>query len=239
MGKQTNIYFIGRAGHIVGATWKGTPYFRFQPGSIHQTAGTIKSGKLLGICSGMGAAFRKTFAEAIAPFKTKETENRFTGALKKCLQAKPFSSNDAADYLPFITGFNFNIAYDASSCLTVVLTQQINPPHNAVLHIPSFVPVQSMPAPNRTVKVHITLITAGYHLHAKCIIGTHTQQFTILYNNESVAAQDIVLPWAVPEQSLTLTLLSMRYVAEHKGRYAEVEEKTWMPCMVVAGCLIS
>jgi len=40
---QTRIYFIGTMGNVVGSTWKGIPYMRYQPDTINQSEPTKKA----------------------------------------------------------------------------------------------------------------------------------------------------------------------------------------------------
>src|SRR5438128_2742363 len=146
MAKQTGTYFIGRYGNVVGSTWKGIPYLRYQPDKINQSKATRESVNYMAQASPIAAAFRKTFLQVMQQPKNREMQNRFNGAVKKWLHTKPFEQKLPAIQLPFLTGFEFNEYSLLSDRLHVPVTLQQSTLQILLLQIPSFISNKSIAA---------------------------------------------------------------------------------------------
>lgn len=238
MARQVHSYFTGRKGNVVGSTWKGIPYLRFEPDEQKQSPATIESGKLLGLCSSMGAGFRKAFAAALQPVTTRQVENAFTGALKKWMQTKPFDGALPSIELPYLQYFEFSETTPLQNRMRVPVSVQQNGLPQPVLHIPAYIPAKAIAAPAYTTGVHVTIAAACCCITDKTITGSHTIQFAIAYDNTTVPAQHITLPFNPPLKSLTLVVIGLTYKVNKKGTQTTVTDKRWMPCGIAAGLVV-
>lgn len=213
----------------------GIPYERFQPDTIRQTNATIESSKLLGFCSRMGSDFRKEFEEVITPFKGRRLENRFTGALKKWLQTKPFEGTLPATHLPFVDHFQFNELDDLHDRLHVKIRLQEPWQDGWMLHIPAFAPAVSIGAPAYTTSVRFTVIAACYHIAARTIAVSHSVIFSVPYNDTFTQAQKIALSFIPPAKSITLVVVALQYIGIKNRPEQSNDDMRRRPCGVVCG----
>jgi hypothetical protein len=232
MARQDGLYFKGRMGNVVGATWKGIPYLRYMPDKINQTGATRQSGANMGRASRMGAAFRKSFEPLLPQPKDRTAQNRFTGALKKWLQTKPFEQALPATALPHISGFEFNEASPAKARFRMHVTVEVNAQQQLLLKIGSFVPEQNIVAPAYTQTVNIKIAAASCHVDACTIAASYFEELSFPYNNDAIPSQTMSLPLQAEEKCVSLVLLALRY---HTSK-GVVEDLRWWPCGIVAGC---
>jgi hypothetical protein len=235
MAKQSNVYVIGRKGNVVGSTWKGIAYLRFQPDNINQTKATKQSGENMGKASKIGAAFRHVFAPVLPQPKDRDMQNDFTGVIKKWLQTKPFEQSLPSTVLPYIESFDFNASADINGAFRVPLKLKTNEEEQLVLQMPAFVPKEKISAPCYTKAVDAHIIIATYSIASFSIIGSFQTALSIAYNNDTIPAQLFTAPFFLPKESLTTVLVALQYIAGKKGEEKIVQKIGWMPCGIVGG----
>jgi len=235
MARQSNVYFVGRMGNVVGSTWKGIAYFRYQPDHINQSEASKQSGANLGKASRIGAAFRRVFAPVLPQPKSRETENRFTGAIKKWLQTEPFEQSLPSTILPYIENFDFNLSSVLQGAFRVPFKLNTNAEEQLMLQMPAVVPKEKISAPAYTKTVNVHIITATYKMISFSMVGSFQTILSITYNNETIPAQSFTTPYSLPQQSITMVLVALQYVAGRKGEEKIVEKIGWLPCGIVSG----
>lgn len=233
MARQNGIHFIGRMGNIVGSTWKGIPYLRHMPEKINQSQATKQSCTNLAIASQIGAAFRKSFGPLLPQPTDRSMQNRFTGAIKKWLQTKPFEQPLPVTTLPYLTGFDFNEASPVQARFRVAVNLQENEERLWELHIASFVPERNIAVPACTKAVTINIAIASCHINSVAITQYYFHQLSISYDNNVVPGQFIPLPFCPEKGNVTLVLLSLQYCTSG----GMITDLPWLPCGVTAAYL--
>jgi len=235
MAIQSNVYFIGRKGNVVGSTWKGIPYFRYHPDRINQSQATKKSGANLGKASKIGAAFRQVFTPVLPESKNKEMQNNFTGVIKKWLQTKPFERSLPSTILPYIDNFDFNTRSFIHDAFRTPLKLKTNTEEQLVLQVSAFVPKEKISAPGHTKTVNVHIIVATYGMNSCLMVGSFQTALSIAYNNDTISAQSYTTPYALPQQSITIALVALQYTAGRKGEEKIVRNLQWLPCGIMSG----
>ena len=235
MARQSNVYFIGRKSNVVGSTWKGIPYFRYHPDRINQSEATRQSGANMGKASKIGAAFRHVFAPVLTQPKDKNMQNDFTGVIKKWLQTKPFEQSLPSTVLPYIENFDFNLHSVLQGAFRVPFKLNTNAEEQLMLQMPAFVPKEKISAPGYTKTVNVHIIAATYSMTSFSMVGSFQTPLSIAYTNDTIPAQSFTTPYSLPQQSITMVLVALQYVAGRKGEEKMVEKIGWLPCGIVSG----
>jgi len=235
MAIQSNVYFIGRKGNVVGSTWKGIHYFRYHPDRINQSKATKESGANLGKASKIGAAFRQVFTPVLPQPKNKEMQNDFTGVIKKWLQTKPFEKSLPSTVLSYIDDFDFNTRCFIRGTFRVPIPLNTNAEAQLVLQIPEFVPKEKISAPGYTKAVNVHIIIATYSIASFSIIDSFQIALSVNYNNDTIPEQLFTTPYSLGKGSVTMVLFALKYLAGKKGEEKIVQDIQWMPCGIVGG----
>jgi hypothetical protein len=218
MAIQSNVYFVGRMGNVVGSTRMGTPYFRYQPERINQSEATKQSGITLGKASKIGAAFRGVFEPVLPQPKDRDMQNDFTGVIKKWLQTNPFEKPLPATVLPFIKDFNFNLRSLIRERLRLPLALKTDQQEQLVLRMSAFVPDQKIDAPAYTKTVNMYIIAATYSIASFSTVDRFQIALSIAYNHNIIPAQSFTIPYQLPSESVTLVLAALQYSKGAKER---------------------
>ena len=160
-------------------------------------------------------------------------QNAFNGAVKKWLQTKPFEQKLPTTQLPFVTGFEFNKQSLLNDRLHLSITLQQTAQQELLLHIPSFIPTETIAAPAYTKQVNMNIIASCYHRSKAVITNTFESALTISYNNIFFPAQQIQLPFATVEHTTILVAVALQYVTTKKETL--VQDLRWLPCSIVCG----
>ena len=235
MARQTGVYFVGRMGNVVGSTWKGIPYFRFQPDNINQTAGTKQSADNMGKASTLGAAFRKMLLPVLPNAKDREMQNAFTGAIKMWLQTNPFQQRLPNVVLPHIAGFEFNKSSAFLQRCKVPIILKQNAQQQLVLKVSEFVPKQAITAPAYTKQIELKIIAACCNTRTATAINSFETAIAITYNDDLIPAQEFILPFTAPANSLTLVAGALQYTAGAINNTKTVTDMRWLPCGICSG----
>ena len=235
MARQSNVYFIGRKSNVVGSTWKGIPYFRYHPDRINQSEATRQSGANMGKASKIGAAFRHVFAPVLTQPKDKNMQNDFTGVIKKWLQTKPFEQSLPSTVLPYIENFDFNLHSVLQGAFRVPFKLNTNAEEQLMLEMLAFIPKEKISAPAYTKTVNVHIITATYCMASFSMVDSFQTTLSIAYTNDTIPAQSFTTPYSLPQQSITMVLVALQYVAGRKGEEKMVEKIGWLPCGIVSG----
>jgi len=230
MARQSGLYFKGRMGNIVGSTWKGIPYLRYMPDTINQSEATKQSSANMAQASRIGAAFRKSFAPLLPQTKGRAIQNRFTGAVKKWLQTKPFQQTLPSVTAPYLLGFEFNEASPVEARFRVTVSLEEKEKQSLQLQVNSFVPTQNIVAPAYTKTVNLKMAVAQCQVDSCAVTANYFHELSVDYNSDTVPAQFISLPFTAEEGNIVLMLLSLQYYTAN----GMVTDERWMPCGIVA-----
>jgi hypothetical protein len=162
--------------------------------------------------------------------KGRAIQNRFTGAVKKWLQTKPFEQTLPPIATPYLSDFEFNEASPVEARFRVTVSLEEKEKQSLQLQVNSFVPTQNIVAPAYTETINLKMIVAQCQVDTCTVTANYFHELTVDYNSDTVAAQFISLPFAVQERSICLVLLLLQY---YTGK-AMVTDMRWMPCGVVA-----
>jgi hypothetical protein len=97
----------------------------------------------------------------------------------------------------------------------------------------SFVPEQNITAPAYTKTVIINITVANCHIDSCTITGYYFNRLSFSYDNDTIPAQLIPLPFIAEEKTVTIALLSLQYYTS-RGMITDLR---WLPCGVAAGYL--
>ena len=104
-----------------------------------------------------------------------------------------------------------------------------------VLQIPAFIPEEKIIAPAYTKSVNVHIVAATYNITSFSMADSFQSAFSFGYNGNQIPAQSSITLYALPEQSITMVLLAMQYIAGGKGKEKIVQDLRWRPCGIVGG----
>jgi hypothetical protein len=235
MGTGNLKYFNGKVANVVGYQSYGKQRLRSLPARIHQTLATRQSGRLFGRASGIGAAIRHRLVQIIPYPSDIKMQTRLTSSIYKWLKENTATVPFDSDHLPFIEGYQFtDDGYTLSQRFRLNM-QTAHPVEGLVqIHVPAFVPVQSITAPAGTISLecHVAAVNCSMDDPGKSEYSATA--FTFSYNDQLVDAQTISLKLPTPPGSLLITVASLKYLVETNNGLQPSRLKGFTPAAIIS-----
>ena len=238
MGKQKDQKFVGRIGNVIYYQRNGGFYTRSVPSRMPQTKATKKASSNFGVASQVSRVLRNLLEAAIPFPKDKKMQNRYRGAVMKWLQQKAILQLEPAINLPYIQDFQFNEASSLQELWKVSLS--VNQPGGDVLEllIPAFIPKEKISAPAWTNRVECTVVAASCSLQNIVTNAKDTHSFSIRYNEEPIAAQNIRFTVDMRAGSLVVVAVSLTYFVSKNRGQVPTDKIAFMPSGIVAAMYV-
>lgn len=182
------------------------------------------------VCNNLSKSLRTALQPHVSLLQQKSVQEHFSECLNKWLAGKHPASLNAASQLPFIQGFDFNEV--SSITETWKIRFKVVPVSGNLLelHIPAFVPWDTITAPAQTTQVVCSVTTAACNLQQPAELGCSHYSFIIPYDNHTLPAR--VIPLTIPSShgSICITTVGLQYELKNGKTY---NRPAYMPCTVV------
>jgi hypothetical protein len=183
-----------------------------------------------GFCNKISKSLRLALQPHVNLLQQKSVQEHFTDCLHKWLTGKNPASLDASSNLPHIQGFDFN--EDSSLKETWKIRFKVVPVTENLLelHIPAFVPWDTITAPAQTTQIVCSITTASCNVMQPVELGSSHYSFIIPYDNHPLPAR--VIPLTIPASNgcLCITTVGLQYSLKNGKMYTRSSN---MPCSVI------
>lgn len=230
MAKQRNGYFKGTRGNASYYERLGGYYIRSKPTKVKQTRATKASAGKFGKANSLSGSLRKSLTPVLPYPSDRDLMYRFTDALYHWLLLhRSLRSLSPSVDLPFVNGLQLN-AHTSIGQRWKVPVSVHQPAANSInVHLPAFIPAQSIAAPAHTVAVTCIISAAGSMLNGTST-GSCTIAIEIPYNDQPIPAQVINLAVATPAGAVLVTAVALRYRLKN-GKYCS--RPSFLPASVM------
>ena len=211
MALQMETYLSGRVNNVVFFKRAGTYMARSLPATVKLSAATKVCNGNFGIASACGKSLRQLL-QPVLPFpKDRRMQIRFSGAIAKWLGAADAAAMPPVTTIPFVQQFRFNDHTSIAERWKLPLTVEQPAASTITLHIPAFIPTQTITAPAHTVAVTCTITVAGCMLPDASPTGSHSTTIAIPYTDVLIPAQVMEWPLPAPAGTVIITAVALRY----------------------------
>jgi hypothetical protein len=198
--------------------------------TLNHSAAKSTTSSLPGFCNKISKSLRLALQPHVSLLQHKSVQQHFTHSLHKWLMGKNPASLDASSNLPHIQGFNFN--EDSSITETwKIRFKVVSVSENLLeLHIPAFVPWDTITAPAQTMQIVCSITTASCNVMQPVELGSSHYSFIIPYDNHPLPAR--VIPLTIPASGgcLSITTVGLQYGLKNGKTYTR---PSYMPCSVI------
>ena len=211
MALQMETYLSGRMNNVVFFKRAGTHMARALPATVKLSAATKVRNGNFGIASACGKSLRQLL-QPVLPFpKDRRMQIRFSGAFAKWLGAGDAATIPTVTDIPFVNQFPFNDRTSIEERWKLPLTVEQPSADVVTLHIPAFIPTQTITAPAHTVAVTCTITVAGSMLLDAAPTDSHSTTMEIPYTDALIPAQVIEWPLPAAAGTVIITAVALRY----------------------------
>ena len=181
-------------------------------------------------CNKLSKSLRMALLPHISLLQNKSVQQHFTDCLQKWLSGKNPVTLDAANNLPFIQGFDFN--EDSSITETWKIRFKVVPVSENLmeLHIPAFVPWDTITAPAQTTQIVCSITAAACNLMQPVELGSSHFSFIIPYDNHILPPRVIPLTIPASDGCICITTVGLQYELKNGKTYTR---PAYMPCSVI------
>ena len=211
MAIQSINYLSGKIGNIVFYKRSGKYLARSIPASVKQSVATQQRSTNFGIAARAGAVLRVLLEPALPFPKDKNMQRRLQGAIANWLQVQNAAALAPESAVPYLTNFSFNEAGNFHQRFRLPLSVMVTSNELMHLHIPAFVPKQSITAPAHTKNVLCTIVAASTGLNNNTIAGKATFALNIGFNDLPIPEQTISFSLPLARGCLVLTCVILRF----------------------------
>jgi hypothetical protein len=211
MALQMETYLSGRMNNVVFFKRAGTYMARSLPAAVKLSAATKVCNGNFGIASACGKSLRQLLLPVLPFPKDRRMQIRFSGAIAKWLGAANAASLPPVTAIPFVNQFRFTDCPGISERWKLGLLVEQPAANTITLHIPAFIPTQTISAPEHTVAVTCTITVAGSMLMGAAPTGSHSTTMEIAYTDTVIPAQTMQWPLPAPAGTVILVAVALRY----------------------------
>ena len=230
MALQMETYLSGRMNNVVFFKRAGTYMARSLPATVKLAAATKVCNGNFGIASACGKILRQLL-QPVLPFpKDRRMQIRFSGAIAKWLGAANAATIPPVTAIPFVNQFRFTECPGVAERWKLGLLVQQPAANTIALHIPAYIPTQTITAPAHTVAVTCTITAAACMLMGAAPTGSHTTTMEIPYTDTLIPAQTMEWPLPAPAGTVIITAMALRYQLAD-GRYCSTP--AFLPASVI------
>jgi len=211
MALQMETYLSGRMNNVVFFKRAGIYMARSLPATVKLSAATKVWNGNFGIASACGKSLRKLL-QPVLPFpKDRRMQILFSGAIAKWLRTADAAIIPAITAIPFVNQFQFNHHTSIAERWKLPLTVEQPAANVITLHIPAFIPTQTITAPAHTVSVTCTIAVARSMLTDAAPTGGHSTTMEIPYTDTLIPAQVMERALPAPAGTVIITAVALRY----------------------------
>jgi hypothetical protein len=181
-------------------------------------------------CNKLSKSIRQSLAPHVSMLHQKSVQQQFTDCLQKWISGKNPASLNAANNLPYINGFDFNEDSSINERWKVRFKVEPVAENLLQLHIPAFVPWDTIAAPAQTTQIVCSITAASCNILQPVEQGCSHYSFIIPYDNHPLPAR--VIPLSIPSADgyLCITTMSLQYELKNGKTYSR---RAYMPCSVI------
>jgi hypothetical protein len=223
----------GKLANVVFYKMNGKNFARIAPTKVTRTANMKSRNRNFGSASSNAKVIRIMLA-GLLPFpKHKPMQSRFSGAIAKWIGRREIKDIPAEKNLLYLSDFEFNDKCRIRQRLRLDLSFSQPADNMLELHIPEFVPTDSIVAPEGTLSVTLTVCAAPINLE-RCMASQHiSRSIEIPYSGDSISAQTIQFPVNTQPGTLIVTACALRYTVMENGTPSLSKQPAYMPGGVV------
>lgn len=181
-------------------------------------------------CNKLSKNMQHALAPHVSMLQQKSVQQQFTDCLQKWISGKQPAALRAANNLPYIHGFDFN--EDSSITERWKVRFKVEPVAENLLqlHIPAFVPWDTIAAPSQTSQIVCSITAASCNILQPAEQGCSHYSFIIPYDNHQLPAR--VIPLSIPSADgyLCITTMALHYQLTNGKTY---NRPAYMPCSVI------
>ena len=217
MALQMETYLSGRINNVVFFKRAGTYMARSLPATVKLSAATKVCNGNFGVASACGKSLRQLLQPVLPFSKDRRMQIRFSGAIAKWLGAANAATIPPVTIIPFVNQFRFTDCPGVAERWKLGLLVEQPAANTITLHIPAFIPTQTITAPAHTVAVTCTISVAGCMLMNAAPTGSHTTTIEIPYADTLIPAQTIQWPLPAPAGAVIIVAVALRYRLANGG----------------------
>lgn len=182
------------------------------------------------LCNKLSKSLRQALQPHVSLLQHKSVQQHFNGCLDKWLTGKNPTSIDAASNLPHIQGFDFN--ENSSVTETWKIHFKVVPVSENLLelHIPAFVPWDTITAPAQTRQIICSITAAACNVMQPVELGSSHYSFIIPYDNHQLPARVIPLTIPASDGCICITTVGLQYELKNGKTYSRT---SYMPCSII------
>ena len=178
--------------------------------------------------------FSKSLKSALQPhislLQQRSVQQQFAACLQKWAAENAPSNMLAANNLPHIHGFDFNEDSSISERWKIKFKVEPVTEHLLELHIPAFVPWDSITAPINTTQIVCSVTAASCKIANPMEQGCSYHSFIIPYDNAPLPARMIPLSIPASDGYLCITTVGLQYELKNGKTYTR---PAYTPCSVI------
>ena len=208
-------------------------YSRTLPAMVRQSADTQIRDTNFNIASKAGKTLHSRLLSVIPFPKNRLIQSKFSTTIAKWLQLQSIQDIHPQDNIPYICNFQFNsnTSIEESFRTGIMITKRDN--HFFEIAIPSFIPVDCISAPDKTISVEFKITIAGCFLESGTPAGNHTASFIVPWNDKEVPGRIIALPFKKLPGNLILIAAALTFNLFTDGKVVKCAEPLFMPCTII------
>jgi hypothetical protein len=208
-------------------------YSRTLPAMVRQSADTQIRSTNFNIASKAGRTLHNGLLSVIPFPKDRFIQSKFSATIAKWLQLQSVQDIHPQDDIPYICNFQFNsnTSIEERFHTGIMITKRDN--NFFEIAIPSFIPVDSIFAPDKTISVEFKITIAGCFLESGTPAGNHTASFMVTWNDKEVPGQIITLPFKKLPGNLIVIAAALTFNLFSEGKVVKCMEPLFMPCTIL------
>ncbi len=181
-------------------------------------------------CHNLSRQLRQALAPHVSMLHQRSVQQHFTEVLQKWISGANPAALHPGHNLPYINGFDFNEDTSINDRWKVRFKVEPVGENLFQLHIPSFVPWDTITAPAQTTRIVCNITAASCNIRQPAELGCIHYSFVIPYDNHTLPAR--VIPLSIPsaEGYICITTIGLQYQLKNGKTY---NRPAYMPCSVI------
>ncbi len=211
----------------------GKQVMRSKPATLKQTTNTKRTGKAFGKTSSLAATILQAM-DALVPFREKrEPYNTFFKALVNWLHAENSNPQQPMKDSSWLKDVRFVKECSVETRLNVDYEISYGNSNDVVIHLPAFVPRNSITAPPGCSSIELKMMAVSCKPKTGTMLGQALETITIAYNKNTHAATAVTLNVPMPADSLTVVAFELKYDNIVWSAATRKADRRWMPAGIV------
>lgn len=233
MAKLEPMGIVGRIDNIIHYKMGNRFYVRSTPRKFKQTKATKLRAGEFGRASSMGCSIRAQLSPVMPETPDRKMRGRLVGVIFQWLSG--LSTNPEKTSTGAISSFSFTENKHTVLDRWKVALQVKNPAPGLVqIHIPAFVPDESVKAPTGSVSVLCRMATGVCDVKTGAKLGGSSTELVFAFNGRTAEAQTISMKLPTPKGSLIVTGASLEYRMTKNGYMVINTNKDHKPAGIIA-----